>query len=369
LKVLDGLLEAVPKDGEIWVEFTANGVGNWSHQTWQDSILQKNNWNPIFLPWSLDPDYDMDVPINPNWSLEEIALMREFNLSYKQLAWRRHKIMSMREPALFPQEYPLSADQAFLSSGQTCFMRTRLDEMWTTAIKPKRVGVLREQDGVVTFKDEPNGWLKIYQFPTRYDRYTIGGDPAEGVTGGDKTAAYVVENSSMSQVAEINDLIPPGVFADYLVLVARYYNKAKIACERNNHGHAVLLKISESLQYSNVHEDHPGKLGLNTSHRTKTLMIEELRDHVKSGSTHISSQEVLTQMRTFQYNAANGTYGGSEGCKDDLVMALAIAVFVAQREPVRHVVDYSGYRPGDADFPLSSAISQPHSKPNNRSGY
>src|SRR6266852_5770318 len=118
-----GVLQAVPDaDGtEIILESTANGPGNFFHRTWRDAESGRNAYVPIFVPWYWQDEYRKsaaDVVATD----EERVYGELYRLDDGQLAWRRAKIAELRDPALFRQEYPACAAEAFEMSGHDSFI-------------------------------------------------------------------------------------------------------------------------------------------------------------------------------------------------------------------------------------------------------
>jgi len=58
---LVGLLEAVPANGRVVLESTANGVGNHYHDLWVAAKAQQNRFACQFYCWFEDPTYRLDV--------------------------------------------------------------------------------------------------------------------------------------------------------------------------------------------------------------------------------------------------------------------------------------------------------------------
>jgi hypothetical protein len=109
------LFQIVPDvDGsEAIIESTANGYNDF-YKLWRSAEAGASEWLPIFLPWSLDPAYrkkpDEDFAI----SAEETELKELYGLDDQQLTWRRAKQQQLGER--LPQEFPLIASEAFISS-------------------------------------------------------------------------------------------------------------------------------------------------------------------------------------------------------------------------------------------------------------
>jgi hypothetical protein len=124
----DGVLQAVPNEDntEIILESTANGIGNFFHQTWRDAGKGKNDYIAIFVPWYWSEEYqtsdvrdqesisDAENPTSDVRRLtpEEREYGELYGLTPAQLAWRRQKIAELKDAALFKQEYPGNAAAA-----------------------------------------------------------------------------------------------------------------------------------------------------------------------------------------------------------------------------------------------------------------
>lgn len=127
-----GIMQAVPRapNTQIFLESTANGVGNYFHQQWQLAESGQSEFIAIFTPWYWDDDYQ--IPVNDEFTLsdEEKDLKTAYLLSNEQLNWRRHKIVELSVNGIdgykmFQQEYPNTAAEAFLMSGDDYFIDPR----------------------------------------------------------------------------------------------------------------------------------------------------------------------------------------------------------------------------------------------------
>lgn len=115
-----GALQAVADlpGTEVILESTANGVGGFFHERWQEAEAGIGDFQAIFIPWFWSPDYRRPVPADFRATEEERALAAAHGLDDEQLAWRRAKIADLRHEWLFRQEYPATAAEAFQASGQ-----------------------------------------------------------------------------------------------------------------------------------------------------------------------------------------------------------------------------------------------------------
>ena len=89
--------------GPMFVFSTANGMGNFFHETWTESLADDSLWDMKFFPWTSVPGRDDE------WYAE------------KKLAYRGRE-------HLFYQEYPSNPAEAFMRSGRTAFDLEFLEE-------------------------------------------------------------------------------------------------------------------------------------------------------------------------------------------------------------------------------------------------
>src|SRR5438105_2663902 len=126
-----GILQAVPDapGTEVILESTANGMGNFFHQTWRDAEAGKNDYIAIFVTWYWQEEYRGPVgaglkpaPTEASSNDEEREYAQICGLDDAQRAWRRQKIAELKDAALFRQEYPSNAAEAFQLSGHDSFI-------------------------------------------------------------------------------------------------------------------------------------------------------------------------------------------------------------------------------------------------------
>lgn len=123
-----GVLQAVPdEDGtEVILESTANGIGNLFHQKWRDAERGVGDYIAIFVPWYWQDEYRRTEPDGFDPTEEERVYADQYGLDREQLAWRRNKIAELKDGALFKQEYPATAAEAFQMSGHDSYIKPAL---------------------------------------------------------------------------------------------------------------------------------------------------------------------------------------------------------------------------------------------------
>jgi len=114
-----GILQAIPDEvgTEVFKESTANGVGNYFHKEWQDAESGLSDYIAIFVPWFWSEEYRKDPGEGFTLDDDETRYKAAHGLSDEQMAWRRAKIIELKDPLLFKQEYPATAAEAFQSTG------------------------------------------------------------------------------------------------------------------------------------------------------------------------------------------------------------------------------------------------------------
>lgn len=147
-----GIMQAVPNepDTEIILESTANGVGNYFHQMWQQAESGLSDFIAIFVPWFWQDEYKVKTKDDFKLTSEEEDLKRYYNLTDEQIAWRRLKIAEFSVNGIdgvsaFKQEYPCNSDEAFRLTGSDAYIDAddvmRCRKTTTEAYGPLIVGV------------------------------------------------------------------------------------------------------------------------------------------------------------------------------------------------------------------------------------
>ncbi len=127
-----GILQAVPdeQDTEIILESTANGVGNYFYQQWQQAEAGLSPFQAIFVPWYWQDEYRKPAA-TISTTEEEDALIALHGLDLEQLAFRRSKIAELSADGIdgvfaFRQEYPMTAQEAFQVTGGSSLIKPEL---------------------------------------------------------------------------------------------------------------------------------------------------------------------------------------------------------------------------------------------------
>lgn len=318
---LDSTLQAVPiSTGIATLETTPNGIGNHFYDEWNDP---RSTFKSFFFPWYLHHEYRLETDITQSdYTDSEIEFigkaLRLYNVTItpEQIAFRRFKMAELK--AKFIQEYPEDDQSCFLSSGASAMDLEIIS------------GLIKDAPPPI----EENDHLRVWE---RYDKtknYVCGADPAEGKRQGDFCVAALFEVKSRKQVAQIRGRWKPGAFAHEInKLCSRYVTGGRmhplLVVERNNHGHAVLLELSEHINYPNLYfhkRDDGGDddLGFLSNKTTRPILVDTFIDGVESRTIELRDKDSLGECLTLVEN--NGKIEAAEGKHDDCVIAAALAL-------------------------------------------
>jgi hypothetical protein len=315
------------KDTSVYIESTANGMSGVFYDMWQKAVTGENGYIPFFSPWFDSPEYREPIPDGFERTYEEQDLVDALGLDDEQLMFRRRKIAANGRE-LFMQEYPSTADEAFITSGRPVFNPDQINRMLGEAQQPLYRMAL---EGVL-FEKHPRGELRVWHERDLSDRYYIGADVAIGIKNGDYSVAQILD-SQKRLVASWRGHVHPDYFADVLFALGNYYNEARIAVENNNHGLLTAIRLGRDLAYPNTYtEVGEGQLndkdsfiiGFRTSVKTKPLIIDRLRAALRENEMQIEDEVTLREMLQFIVTES-GSMEAEEGCYDDCVMSLALA--------------------------------------------
>ncbi len=116
-----GIMQSIADmDGtEIILESTANGKGNMFYDKCMAALEGRGDYILIFIPWYWQDEYSRSIPENFELEEEETNLKAQFGLSDEQMYWRRKKMEELGSDWKFHQEYPMTVDDAFVTSGKS----------------------------------------------------------------------------------------------------------------------------------------------------------------------------------------------------------------------------------------------------------
>lgn len=370
-EILDGLLQAVPNkpDTLVVIESTAKGY-DYFKELWDKACAGENDFEPLFCAWWELDEYRMPAD-NIVLTEEEKELKKLYNLDNEQIAWRRWCIRNNcgGDINTFKQEYPACPEEAFLASGECIFdkdivisqiernrplisgwkrgefeykktilpVRNANGEVVATEKKISDICFVEKENGLITIHEEPQVRTNKQGEVTEMRQYSIGGDTAG--LGDDYYTAKVVGNDNLQTAATLHkQRIDEDKYADQLYCLGWYYHWALIGIE-TNYSYVPTRELAE-LNYPNLYQrerldttykEMQKVLGFETNKTTKQVILQALIVAVRDNPATECDINTLKEMLTF-VRKENGKQEAQEGYHDDLVMAKAIANFVATQQ-------------------------------------
>lgn len=350
-RLMVGLMQAVPRDGRIIVETTANGVGDYFYNLWNKAQSQGSTFNTHFLPWFLLEEYSIPIQGQFTATAEEAELQKTYQLTNEQLNWRRWKLSELggNEDA-FNEQFPANSEEAFIVSGNPIWSPTLLKKYLHRCKEPKAVGNL-VGGYQIFFEENSGGYLKVWDAPRPGHDYVIGADVAEGLeilpddpvkdNRRDFSAAYVMDRQTAEIVASWHGHIDGDQFGRQMDMLGRWYNEAFIGIEKNYQGLAPLIQLRD-LNYPKIYyrekigvigEKMTGDMGWRTDRFTRPMMIEEGSKWLREERIQIYDKALVGEMFSF-VRYPDGQGRAASNSFDDRVISFLITIQMYLRNPI-----------------------------------
>lgn len=343
-EVMSGTLPAVPMDGFVFIESTAEGASGSYYDTYMDALdaksrgseaLFKVQFYPHFYNWTWD-DMELEniteiIPVsamqrgNVDWE----SYQAQHGLSDREMTYYYMRWLSLKKDVeRLNQEYPTTADEAFISTGKPYFDQKKILECKMMVQEPEYFDVIGRE--VV---DVYAGPLMVWKKPQPKRAYVIGGDTAEGLHNGDYSTLTVIDVETREIQAIYKSQIPPDEFYEVCIAIGNWYNTALLAVEVNKDG----LWVNNELErngYTNLYyrqriddvtKQVAQTFGWRTDRQSRDSMLTELRSVFTDVA--FTQSPLLDEMISFVRNA-RGKPEAVLGKHDDVIMATAIAYMV-----------------------------------------
>jgi len=266
---------------------------------------------------------DKDYYNNPELRREMKAHFKPIQDAWKENDWLRAQYNVLQE-AKFRQEIL----HDFVTMGSSVFNNDILKRIESRLREPASKNVLGNSscEGL---------WIWKSPIPTK--RYICCSDVSTG-TGSDFSTIQILDVESYEQVAEFHAHISTPNFSNTIKKVANYYNQAYVVIESNSIGEAVFnsMYYDEYEPYKNVFKQEKTKnnitrmTGWVTDIKTRKLIVNEIIDWLSVDelfdSLKLYSSRLYTELSTWVWKE-NGKAEHTEGSKDDLIIAFALALY------------------------------------------
>jgi hypothetical protein len=253
---------------------------------------KKTGWLGLFMPWKARPDRD------DNWYEAQKADILQRTGSLDELH----------------EQYPASDVEAI--SPPTLDKRIAPEWLQECFVEAAPLSVA----GVPQAPAIPG--LAVYALPQPSHDYVIGADPAEGNAKSNDSALVVLDATTGEEVASLAGKIPPAELAAQANDIGKWYNNASVLVERNNHGHAVLLGLSErgDLRLLSGHDDKRGWL---TSRRGKAVLYDRCTDAFHNREVVLHSFDTYAQLASIDGSTLRAPAGDHVDRADAFALACA----------------------------------------------
>lgn len=285
---------------------TPNGTGNWYYETYHKALynIGEDGWSQFRIDW-------WDVPgRDEKWKQKEI---NKFNGDLRK----------------FAQEY----GNNFLGSSQTLINAKTIEHY-------KKISDSYAEAEVFPMK---NWEAKVWHKPRKDRTYVIGCDIAEGV-GGDYSVAIVMDVTDTARIKICatfsNNTIAPTDFAYILAKLAKKYNNAMIAGERNGIGRSTMdtiwnvYEMENVLCWKGVGESmlQPGIFSHNNIKVEACIWAKFIIEGSDLFDIEWNDKNILFEMEYFEKkaNSTRSIYQAVEGKHDDYIMALVWGLWLIE---------------------------------------
>lgn len=381
MQVVSALKETVPDQPYTMVieESTANGP-NYFHDSWVKAEKGETRYKGVFIAY-----YEIDRCRIPVKDVEKFyASMTDYEkyhwslgATIEGIAWyRAHKADKGYSDWMMMAENPATPIEAFQSTGQKVFAPNYIDALRKDNIEPAFQGEVFADARIgkkafenIEFREVPNGFLKIWDFPeenNRYDnRYVVSVDIGGRTDKADYSVIRVIDRKNMllSYKAHLKMVLTWSGHTDQDLLawkaaqIATKYDKALLVVEGNaldheeegNHFQTVLDQLKDHYRNLYIRNDAEKvgnnfipKYGYWTTEKNKTASIDTLnslsRERLLSETDEDNlyflietDRDACDEMTWFE-TKPDGKQGAVKGKHDDLVMTTAIGLNVAVNE-------------------------------------
>ncbi len=309
---LTAVAQVVPDDGMIVLETTANGPNDW-----KDFWDQDNGYTGLFYSWLDDPGYQTDEPFaaDPEQLLPyELDYIVTNNLPLPRANWfvktLRQKCFSNMQ--VWNQEYPITAEVAFITSGSPFFpIQFQLEET----------------------RPDHDGWRTHKEFVPGHT-YTCGIDAASGSPTGDFSFAVILDVTNPTKMEEVSTYrgrVDPATLAAEVFRQAIVYG-ALINPESNNHGTALIDALSglgadmyKHVELVNGTRQVARQYGTEVTAKSRSTILMRLYRAIACNHLTVADDRTKQDLNAFMYNQV-GRPEAVTGKHDDGVFALAHAV-------------------------------------------
>jgi hypothetical protein len=294
-----------------------------------------------FFGYQHHPDYlepvENETDFTATLTDEERKILKIPDMRLGNIAWRRRYLSMAANRKKFPQEFPATPEEAFMTTGRSPFDRAMIRD-WVIR-KPLET----KMEGRLLY------WVKpipehryILSVDTASGRGVESLDQADAKEGGtDYDVLQVWDCQTWQMVAMFRGKWPYAKLHEVAFPLAKEFNNAYVVIEATDHGLTVINNFvrdyidrglyPRTLMHSTRYEDEKSKKmaskwGFYTNLKTRPLILDNLAEAILDAEIVCYSAKVQSECLRFIIDD-NGDQHAMEGYHDDTVMAAAIGIY------------------------------------------
>lgn len=351
---------------------TPNGKDSLYYETCRRAKLKGtpdwNNFELVEMKWYQDPRYNRFLEwtrkndVSGEYDILKDNIIDEIgNVKYDEEKWDR----LIKEGWKPRSPWYIKMCQQFNNDSQKIAQELDVSFLGSdsTVIAPEFIQMqtdLNVKEPNPEYKDNILEEMWIWKPPYEGHRYVLAVDNSRG-SSDDATALEIIDLDGidddgmpcMEQVAEYNGKLTGDIIGEIAYNYGMMYNCAFIVVEDiGGYGSATLLTL-QNLKYPNLYYDDPNlkkytsqedassikitEKGLPGFHSSSVRfqMLSHFANLVKTNQFKIRSKRVISELDTWIFK--NGRIDHKDGCHDDTLTCLAMALFVIQYSMVKQI--------------------------------
>lgn len=340
--VFGAALTALGTGGKATLISTPNGMDKLYYETYAQSKAKKNNFNILEMKWYEDLRYNKDLKwLKKNEITNETEVISEVEFtfeSYQRMiddgykptsSWYEEMCRGMNNDSrMIAQEL----DVSFIGSGGNVISEEDIETQ-------NKNNVI---DPIYVSGADSETW--IWAEPQEGHQYIMGVDVSRG-DGEDSSTIVILDFTTMEQVMEYQGKIQPDLLAQIVEEYGELYRAYTIVDITGGMGVSTVLKLLE-FDYKLLHYETPNGKILSSKQRQmeqykrddkipglqvntiRLALIANFEEKIRTNQVKIRSVRMIQEMKTFIYK--NGRPDHMEGYHDDLIFAMAMALWVLE---------------------------------------
>ena len=354
-EVFGAALTSLGTGGKVTLISTPNGQDALYYKTYDGAKQGDNNFNIIEMKWHEDIRYNREL----RWLRGEEEVITCETIGRETLRWEysgntyetdgthiedydvmlkdgwkatSHWYEEMcRDMNGNKKQIAQELDVSFVSSGGNVIDDEYIDYQNENYVKEPK------------YKAEMEKSMWIWKEPEEGHKYIMGVDVSRG-DGKDSSTIVILDFDGLEQVAEFKYKLPPDLLAEIVYKYGNLYKAYTVVDITGGMGVSTVMKLLE-MEYKYLHYDDPKSRKLSEKYAktvykqgdkvpgfnvgsSRLQMVSDLEEHIRESKTIIRSVRLISELKTFVYR--NGRPDHMDGYHDDIIMALAMPLFVVQ---------------------------------------